>query len=293
MRGRRRSRAPLHAAGAGACGGPRGGREDCPGDGRGAARRSGEKRKAHRRGRPLRARAVVRRAIEAKMRVVRDDERELGRRALLNLGHTVGHALEAHGQYRELLHGEAVALGTLAELGAGVRFGLTPAPLVERVRGLFTALGVPSKVTRAEIAAAWGFVASDKKRARARIRLPVVTGPGEARLESVELESLRRGFWPGAHDQARLRSAANFGGPALHRYACYRARRSRSSLAPGGGTMNRFCGHTLSAAVLAVAAGAAIPACAHDDASIFVHGVLFPRTPTETPAPTRLTRRLR
>ena len=43
--------------------------------------------------------------------------------------------------------------------------------------------------------------------------------------------------------------------------------------------MNRFWGHTLSAAVLTVAAGTAIPACAHNDASIFVHGVLLPPTP--------------
>src|SRR5262249_8046081 len=53
---------------------------------------------------------VVRAAVEAKVRIVRDDEREAGLRAVLNMGHTVGHALEAHGGYARWLHGEAVAL---------------------------------------------------------------------------------------------------------------------------------------------------------------------------------------
>src|SRR5581483_9972346 len=66
---------------------------------------------------------VVREAIAAKIRIVRDDEREAGARALLNLGHTVGHALEAHGGYAALLHGEAVALGLIAEMSAAAALG--------------------------------------------------------------------------------------------------------------------------------------------------------------------------
>jgi len=133
----------------------------------------------------------VRRAIEAKVQVVRDDERETGRRAILNLGHTIGHALEAHGNYRSLLHGEAVALGTVAELGAGAQLGLTPGPLVERTREILARLGLPSRPSRAAVAASWSFVAADKKRTLTRVHVPVVTGPGEARLERIELDSLR------------------------------------------------------------------------------------------------------
>ncbi len=134
---------------------------------------------------------IVRRAIEAKVRVVRDDEREQGLRALLNLGHTVGHALEAHGNYRTHLHGEAVALGTIAELAATSRLGLTPATLVDRARELFSRLGLPSAPSRSEIAASWSFVAADKKRVMTRIRLPVVVSPGVARIERISLDSLR------------------------------------------------------------------------------------------------------
>ena len=133
---------------------------------------------------------IVRSAIAAKIRIVRDDERELGRRALLNLGHTVGHALESHGSYGRHLHGEAVALGTVAELRATAALGLTPVALVERARALLARLGLPVDAPRAEMAGAWPFVAADKKRARADIRLPVVTAAGEAEVQVIPLARL-------------------------------------------------------------------------------------------------------
>jgi shikimate kinase/3-dehydroquinate synthase len=139
---------------------------------------------------------VVRAAIEAKIRVVRDDEREAGVRALLNLGHTVGHALEAHGGYARWLHGEAVALGVVAELAAGVRLGWTPAPLVERARALLSSLGLPTRVEASELAASWPYVASDKKRAGSMLRLPVVTAPGEAHVEKVRVDALHVAVLP-------------------------------------------------------------------------------------------------
>jgi len=135
---------------------------------------------------------VVRAAIDAKIRIVRDDEREAGPRALLNLGHTVGHALEAHGGYTRWLHGEAVALGTLAEMRATVALGWTPAPLLDRARLLFDALGLPTRVETSELAASWPHVGADKKRVSGALRLPVVAGPGESRLERVTLEALRK-----------------------------------------------------------------------------------------------------
>ncbi len=134
---------------------------------------------------------VVRAAIEAKIRVVRDDEREAGTRALLNLGHTVGHALEAHGGYTRWLHGEAVALGLLAEMEATARLGWTPPALVARARDLLSALALPTKVDRAELAAAWKYVSSDKKRVGDSVRLPTVTGAGVAKVERVPLTALR------------------------------------------------------------------------------------------------------
>lgn len=135
--------------------------------------------------------ALVRRAVEAKVRVVRDDEREQGVRALLNLGHTVGHALEAHGGYGRWLHGEAVAIGTVLEMEATERLGLTPKGSAKLVEALLARLGLPTRVSREEVAAAWPFVASDKKKDASFVKLPVVTAFGEGRVERVGLEELR------------------------------------------------------------------------------------------------------
>ncbi len=134
---------------------------------------------------------VVRAAIDAKIRIVRDDERESGPRALLNLGHTVGHAVEAHGGYSRWLHGEAVAIGTVVEMRATAALGWTPAALVERGEALFKALGLPTHVERAELVASWPFVSSDKKRTRDAVRLPIVTAAGISHVERVELTALK------------------------------------------------------------------------------------------------------
>jgi shikimate kinase/3-dehydroquinate synthase len=133
---------------------------------------------------------VLRAAIAAKIRVVRDDEREAGLRALLNLGHTVGHALEAHGGYARWLHGEAVALGTVAEMRATGALGWTPPGLVDRAAAILSSLGLPTFVDRAEMAAAWPFVGSDKKRTGDILRLPVVTAAGCAEVRRVRLHDL-------------------------------------------------------------------------------------------------------
>lgn len=139
---------------------------------------------------------VVRAAIEAKIRVVRDDERETGARALLNLGHTLGHALESQGGYERLLHGEAVAVGTVLELEACERLGLTPSGLAERARTLLARLGLPTTASRDDLAAAWPFVLADKKRAAGGVKLPHVTGPGTGAVARVELEALRNAVLP-------------------------------------------------------------------------------------------------
>ena len=135
-------------------------------------------------------RPVVRAAIEAKIRVVRDDEREAGARALLNLGHTVGHALESHGGYARLLHGEAVAIGTILELQATERLGHTPTGTAARAAALLDRLGLPTRASLEDLVAAWPFVLSDKKRAATTLRLPVVTAIGEGVVLRVPIDDL-------------------------------------------------------------------------------------------------------
>ena len=91
----------------------------------------------------LRRRAVLT-SCAAKARVVADDEREGGLRALLNLGHTFGHALEAETGYGEkLLHGEAVAIGMMMAFDLSLRLGLAPADDAERLRRHMEDTGLP------------------------------------------------------------------------------------------------------------------------------------------------------
>jgi 3-dehydroquinate synthetase len=77
------------------------------------------------------------------------------------------------------------------ELGATARLGWTPAPLVARVRVLLERLGLPTHLSRTELASSLAFVGTDKKRIASRLRLPVVRGPGEATVEPVEIEAFR------------------------------------------------------------------------------------------------------
>jgi 3-dehydroquinate synthase len=87
-------------------------------------------------------RDAVRRSIEIKVGVVAEDERERGRRAVLNFGHTVAHALEATQGY-ELLHGEAVAVGMLAEARLGEKIGVTEEGVAREMAGALECYGLP------------------------------------------------------------------------------------------------------------------------------------------------------
>ena len=96
----------------------------------------------------LRAHAVAV-SCRAKARIVAADERENGVRALLNLGHTFGHALEAEtGFGAELLHGEAVAIGMRMAFDLSVRLGFCPSGDAMRVRHHFDRIGLPAGLSR-------------------------------------------------------------------------------------------------------------------------------------------------
>jgi len=108
-------------------------------------------------------------AARAKARVVSADERESGRRMILNYGHTVGHALEALGAYRRWTHGEAVAHGIRAAARLATRTRAGTAAWEDRQRAALATLGFGEDFPRVSIAALWDFLARDKK---ARNRAP-------------------------------------------------------------------------------------------------------------------------
>ncbi len=112
-----------------------------------------------------------------KLAVVAEDERDGGRRQVLNLGHTVGHAIEtatAYGRYR---HGEAVGLGLLAALRLSGQEQLRA-----RVRELLSARGLPVALEGASVDAVVAAVAHDKKRVGAHTPFVLVDAPGDVRV---------------------------------------------------------------------------------------------------------------
>jgi len=135
--------------------------------------------------------AAIAAAVRVKIGVVSEDERERGRRAILNFGHTLGHALEAASGY-ELLHGEAVSLGMIAALALGEARGITQAGLAARARGLLAKLSLPVDVkahVRPEVV---DRIEVDKKRRSDRVRFVFVPRPGEALLADIPLPELKQ-----------------------------------------------------------------------------------------------------
>ncbi|MCI0890833.1 MAG: 3-dehydroquinate synthase, partial [Chloroflexi bacterium] len=106
---------------------------------------------------------IVRRNVAIKGGVVSEDERETGRRATLNYGHTVGHAIEAASGYSEVLHGEAVSAGMMAAAEIGKRIGITPPELVERQRKLIERFGLPVRGPKLNVDRVLEAMTLDKK----------------------------------------------------------------------------------------------------------------------------------
>ncbi len=136
---------------------------------------------------------VIRRCAALKAWVVGRDERETtGERALLNLGHTVGHAIEAATGYEQFLHGEAVALGLVAACGVSARAGACGPELERRVVETLRAAGLDADVrpwlARADVLAHLGV---DKKRSGGALSFVTVGGIGEPGLTRLDLDDLR------------------------------------------------------------------------------------------------------
>jgi 3-dehydroquinate synthase len=131
---------------------------------------------------------AIRTSCAAKARVVAADERESGVRALLNLGHTFGHALEAEGGYGgPLLHGEAVAVGMVLAFDLSVALGLCPAADAARLRAHLAAVGLPVAPPRINgrpmsASALLDHMASDKKVEDGTLTYVLARGIGQAFL---------------------------------------------------------------------------------------------------------------
>lgn len=150
-------------------------------------------------GNPDSIRRIVARSCALKAQVVSADEREeTGLRAVLNFGHTIGHAIESVAGYSgEFRHGEAVAVGIVAESRLAERIGWVEATVTERIRGLLERLGLPTRARGLDADRLLAAMGKDKKNRSGKIRfvLPRRMGtveltdqPSEAEIRTVLAE---------------------------------------------------------------------------------------------------------
>ena len=127
---------------------------------------------------------VVRRCIAIKRAVVEQDERETGLRRILNLGHTVGHAIEAAAGYGRYTHGEAVALGLRAAARLAARRGRCDISLQDRIDALLDDLGLPARIDGCAVDDLLRRIGSDKKVRQGRVHWVLPAAPGQVGIYS-------------------------------------------------------------------------------------------------------------
>jgi 3-dehydroquinate synthase len=127
---------------------------------------------------------AIYRSCEIKAQVVAQDEREGGIRAILNLGHTFGHAIESGMGYGNWLHGEAVAAGMVLAADASRRKGWLSEADVERTRALIRSAGLPDTAPDLGVEKYLGYMGHDKKVEAGKIRFVLLKKIGEAVITS-------------------------------------------------------------------------------------------------------------
>lgn len=134
---------------------------------------------------------LIERSVQIKSQIVSADEREAGQRALLNFGHTLGHALEAATKYQRFLHGEAVAWGMLAEGHLSHKRGWLAREDFERIAALLGQFPKPSLPPDLERESFLGYIGRDKKARQKQIRVVLLRAIGQAALTEVEEIEIR------------------------------------------------------------------------------------------------------
>jgi 3-dehydroquinate synthase len=135
---------------------------------------------------------AVRRSCEIKAAVVGEDEREAGLRAILNFGHTFGHAIEAGLGYGEWLHGEAVGCGMVMAADLSARLGLIDSAFAARISRLVQAAGLPLRGPALGAARYLELMRVDKKAEGGEIRFVVIESPGRAGVRAAPDELVAR-----------------------------------------------------------------------------------------------------
>ena len=136
-------------------------------------------------------------AVKIKARIVERDEREKGDRILLNLGHTLGHALEAATSYRVFTHGEAIGYGMEFAVDLGEAVGMTPPAAARSMRSAISAVGRRTRVQSRMVKRAADATLGDKKRDGGVLKEILLRGPARPivhRIDAKSFAALARGW---------------------------------------------------------------------------------------------------
>lgn len=137
------------------------------------------------------ATTAIRRSAAIKAEIVSEDEKERGRRTLLNYGHTIGHGIEAATNYERFLHGEAVAIGMIGAAILSQRLGLLSQEAVERQKSLLGRFGLPTHCSGIDLSAILRAMELDKKVRGKAIRWVLLRNIGDPVIrEDVEIEQV-------------------------------------------------------------------------------------------------------
>jgi 3-dehydroquinate synthase len=135
---------------------------------------------------------AVRRSCEIKAWVVAQDEREGGLRAVLNFGHTFGHAIETGMGYGQWLHGEAVGCGMVLAAELSATLGLVPAAFASRLQRLIERAGLPVVAPAMPMQRWFELMRLDKKAEAGHVQYVVIAEAGRAALRAVDDETVQR-----------------------------------------------------------------------------------------------------
>ena len=142
---------------------------------------------------------LVKRCCEIKAEVVAKDERESGIRRILNYGHTIGHALEALGNYRKLIHGEAVGIGMVQEAELAHHLGLCSSLVVKRQRELVVQAGLSDQLPSVTFTEFWDAMQHDKKVLKGQVHCVVPKAIGSVNVIPLDKKTVKRWFEKKSH----------------------------------------------------------------------------------------------
>jgi 3-dehydroquinate synthase len=135
---------------------------------------------------------AVARCVSIKAEITEKDEKDLGLRNILNLGHTVGHAVEAVSHY-EIKHGQAVAIGMVAAAGIAQKMGILPIDDMEAIKEVIAGAGLPIKLAGLDIDKIGEAMEHDKKKTDGKLRFILPKSIGEVLIsDDVRLETVKQ-----------------------------------------------------------------------------------------------------